>query len=581
MAKQLSKQDIVTRKVVKPWHVSQSVDAFTGTEAYDITISGSLTVTGSVLLNGLSTSSQANVLTFDETTGQLYYTASSAIGGGGSSIDTGSFVTTSSFNSFTGSYNTGSFTGSFTGSLVGTSSYAITASHALNVSVQTSGSSLYSTNPVTSGFSTNNSIFLGANAGYLASNAIYSYFLGQTAGANATNARFSNFFGQSAGQGATNSSGSNFFGAAAGQLASNAAYSNLFGYYVGRNNIGPNNIIIGTNISLPDGRQDSINIGGIIFGTGSYSNISGNSYTGSQSLGRISIAKDNPNSTLDISGSVLVTGSLTISGSSTFTNIGLALFTGSIIMSGSITGSNGVINPLTASYAMTASYSQTASDILVYVKNQTGFNITKGTVVRIANVNNSSDIPRVTTASYENDANSANTLGIATQLITNGSEGYVITEGILTGIDTTNYTGGQLLYLGATGSITGSAPIAPLHTVRLGEVVRDQTNNGSIYVRIDNGTELGELHDVRDTTTTGSYGDLLVKSGSVWVNSRQLTGSYDLVGSLNVTGSINLNNILTLQPADPLPTVVNGSIAFSSSGDFYFASGSAWRKLTL
>ena len=53
------------------------------------------------------------------------------------SINTGSFVLTSSFNSFTGSYNTGSFTGSFTGPLRGTlswavsSSYAVSSSHAL------------------------------------------------------------------------------------------------------------------------------------------------------------------------------------------------------------------------------------------------------------------------------------------------------------------------------------------------------------------------------------------------------------------------------------------------------------------
>ena len=40
---------------------------------------------------------------------------------------TGSFVSTSSFNAFTSSYNTGSFLGSFTGSLEGTSSYAINA----------------------------------------------------------------------------------------------------------------------------------------------------------------------------------------------------------------------------------------------------------------------------------------------------------------------------------------------------------------------------------------------------------------------------------------------------------------------
>lgn len=50
-------------------------------------------------------------------------TASYALNSG-TTFDTGSFVTTSSFNSFTGSYNTGSFTGSFTGSLLGTASYA-------------------------------------------------------------------------------------------------------------------------------------------------------------------------------------------------------------------------------------------------------------------------------------------------------------------------------------------------------------------------------------------------------------------------------------------------------------------------
>ena len=53
------------------------------------------------------------------------------------SFDTGSFVTTSSFNAFTASYTTGSFTGSFTGSLSGTASYANTAlssSYALSAS---------------------------------------------------------------------------------------------------------------------------------------------------------------------------------------------------------------------------------------------------------------------------------------------------------------------------------------------------------------------------------------------------------------------------------------------------------------
>ena len=80
-------------------------------------------------------------------------TASFALNAGGSSIDTGSLVTTSSFNAytasinnFTSSYNTGSFSGSFTGNLSGTASFASTASYVnpLRQNVQITGSLLVS-----------------------------------------------------------------------------------------------------------------------------------------------------------------------------------------------------------------------------------------------------------------------------------------------------------------------------------------------------------------------------------------------------------------------------------------------------
>lgn len=55
MANTLSKTGITTGQTIQPFHVTQSVDAFTGTVAYDITISGSLTLTGSVSsLNGFT-----------------------------------------------------------------------------------------------------------------------------------------------------------------------------------------------------------------------------------------------------------------------------------------------------------------------------------------------------------------------------------------------------------------------------------------------------------------------------------------------------------------------------------------------
>lgn len=196
-------------------------------------------------------------------------------------------------------------------------------------------------------------------------------------------------------------------------------------------------------------------------------------------------------------------------------------------------GANSILSASYANFAATASSALNAEDILIYVKNVSGAQIDKGKVVRISGA--TGDNPLISTASYEADGLSANTLGITNQNIPNDSFGYVMTEGRLLGIDTDSFTAGQLIYLGPTGSIIGTAPLAPLHSVRLGEVLRVQQNNGSIYIRIDNGYELGELHDVRDNSTTSSFGDLLVKSGSVWTNSRQLTGSYGLTGSLSAT----------------------------------------------
>jgi hypothetical protein len=77
MANKLSKTGIVSLATIKPWHVSQSIDAFTGLNDYDITLSGSLVVTGSVAINGLTNTIQNSVLTYDANTGLLYYTASS------------------------------------------------------------------------------------------------------------------------------------------------------------------------------------------------------------------------------------------------------------------------------------------------------------------------------------------------------------------------------------------------------------------------------------------------------------------------------------------------------------------------
>jgi hypothetical protein len=86
MALTLTKSNILTGNVVQASDVSQSIDAFTGTAAYDITLSGSLILTGSVSISGLSQQAYNRVLVIDSSTGNIAYTASSALSGSGGGV---------------------------------------------------------------------------------------------------------------------------------------------------------------------------------------------------------------------------------------------------------------------------------------------------------------------------------------------------------------------------------------------------------------------------------------------------------------------------------------------------------------
>jgi len=114
---------------------------------------------------------------------------------------------------------------------------------------------------------------------------------------------------------------------------------------------------------------------------------------------------------------------------------------------------------------------------------------------------------KVALAQANNDANSAETLGIVTEDIPKNQEGFITTSGIVRNINTTGslqgetWLDGDMLFLSGTvaGQITKVKPSAPIHTVILGYVIRAHATQGQIYVKVDNGYELGELHDVNTT----------------------------------------------------------------------------------
>jgi hypothetical protein len=67
MALTLTKTGIINGSTIQVGHVTQSIDAFNGTTAYDITLSGSLTLTGSVTSYNGFTGSFSGSLTGDAT----------------------------------------------------------------------------------------------------------------------------------------------------------------------------------------------------------------------------------------------------------------------------------------------------------------------------------------------------------------------------------------------------------------------------------------------------------------------------------------------------------------------------------
>jgi hypothetical protein len=108
MANTLNKIGITTGNTVEAYHVTQSIDAFTGTEAYDISLSGSFT-----LINGTQ---GANKIAVSDTNGKISFTSNITA----SLHGTASFSTSSSYAQIA-SFSTSS-------SYAGNSFYSVSAS---------------------------------------------------------------------------------------------------------------------------------------------------------------------------------------------------------------------------------------------------------------------------------------------------------------------------------------------------------------------------------------------------------------------------------------------------------------------
>jgi hypothetical protein len=179
-------------------------------------------------------------------------------------------------------------------------------------------------------------------------------------------------------------------------------------------------------------------------------------------------------------------------------------------------------------------YADWTSVVKHVVKNDGTAVIPKGTPVYVTGANGTNILVRA--ASNATEAMSSKTMGItASQLeLTGGNQtGFVVTEGLLGGLNTNAANVNDPMWLGVNGQIIyglANKPYGAAHLVFLGIVTKKSSGTGEIFVKIQNGFEIEELHRVsaqnpnnndtlryNSSTNLWEAGPVIVPAGMTWM----------------------------------------------------------------
>jgi hypothetical protein len=164
------------------------------------------------------------------------------------------------------------------------------------------------------------------------------------------------------------------------------------------------------------------------------------------------------------------------------------------------------------------------NSLFAYVTNDDSVTLTKGMPVYA--FSGTGDRMTVKRANNTTDSTSAQTVGLvlSTSIAAN-QKGLIMMQGLLDGLSilpTSTFADGDAVYLGATaGTITNVKPYAPNHLVYLGVVTTASNGSaGRMYVRVQNGYELSEIHDIDLITNAPTNNQALVYESStdLWKN---------------------------------------------------------------
>ena len=219
-----------------------------------------------------------------------------------------------------------------------------------------------------------------------------------------------------------------------------------------------------------------------------------------------------------------------------------------------------------------------SNSLFSYITNADTVPITKGQPVYA--FGGTGDRLTVKRAFNTSDAGSARTIGVVlSSSIGVNQKGIIIIEGLLDGLNiltTATWSDGDTVYLGTTaGSITNVKQYAPNHLVYLGTVTTASNgSSGRWYVKVQNGYELDELHNVQ--AQSPSLKDTLWYDNTVSPAQWKTASISTILGYTPVTNARTISTTSPLQGGGDLTADRTLSILQSSAIQNGYLSSTDW-----
>lgn len=178
-----------------------------------------------------------------------------------------------------------------------------------------------------------------------------------------------------------------------------------------------------------------------------------------------------------------------------------------------------------------------------FVKNQTGATITKGTPVYASGTTGASGRINITKMIADGTVAIKLYLGVVATDITDGSDGLVITQGKIRGIDTSSFTAGNVLYVSAAsaGVFTATKPSIPNLAIPSAFVIYSDASVGSIAVRVSN---LDENEYMPYDAITQTFTNIADTNFTINFNSEDFTINRHLT-SITANKTVTISNAVS------------------------------------